>query len=298
MPPPGAPARVPRLIAHRGLRARFPENSLSGLRAALEAGAELLEFDVQLTADHEPVLMHDSTLDRLCGVPGDITRVHAADFASLRAYEPGRMGRQRFVEEPVATLADAVRLLEAHPAVQAFIELKPESIRVFGAQTVLERVSKTIEPVRTQCVLISFDTDVLELARERTDLRLGAVLREWEEREEAALGRVRPEFVFCDIRGLPDHGRLHIEGAQLGVFEVQTSDEALRLGHRGVELVETFDLVELKRQLAAPQRSRGRPRDRGGDRGERGDRGDRGNRDDRGNREERGDRDRSGNQES
>lgn len=254
--------RIPKLVAHRGLRARHPENTLSALRAALEAGATSFEVDVQLTADHEPVLFHDLTLDRVCGVPGEITRTAKAELVGLRAQEPTRFGRQRQVDEPLATLADCVALLAEHPAVQAFLEIKQESIDAFGLATVLEQVLRVVQPVRTQCVLISFCPEFLALARERSDLRLGAVLREWEEREEAILRRVRPEFYFCDIRGLPDHGRLSVEGAQLVVFEVTNSEEAIGLAQRGVEWVETFDVADLARQLASPQRQRKRWRER------------------------------------
>ncbi|HEY9197768.1 MAG TPA: glycerophosphodiester phosphodiesterase family protein, partial [Gammaproteobacteria bacterium] len=52
--------KPPILIAHRGYAARHPENTLSALQAAVAAGARWLEFDVQLSADHEPVLLHDT----------------------------------------------------------------------------------------------------------------------------------------------------------------------------------------------------------------------------------------------
>ena len=39
------------LIAHRGYPAHYPENTLIGLEAAIKAGAERIEFDIQLSAD-------------------------------------------------------------------------------------------------------------------------------------------------------------------------------------------------------------------------------------------------------
>lgn len=52
------------IFAHRGLPVKFPENSLAGFRYAVEHGAEGVEFDVHLTKDKVPVVMHDETLDR------------------------------------------------------------------------------------------------------------------------------------------------------------------------------------------------------------------------------------------
>ncbi len=51
-------------IAHRGARSLAPENTLAAARKALEAGADMWELDVNVTADGELVVMHDDTLTR------------------------------------------------------------------------------------------------------------------------------------------------------------------------------------------------------------------------------------------
>src|SRR5215210_706115 len=57
----------PANIGHRGLSARFPENTLAAFRAALEAGAGGIELDVRVTRDGHPIVMHDATVDRTTG---------------------------------------------------------------------------------------------------------------------------------------------------------------------------------------------------------------------------------------
>lgn len=52
------------VFGHRGYPAKFAENSLAGFRNAVENGAEGVEFDVQLTKDGVPVVMHDERIDR------------------------------------------------------------------------------------------------------------------------------------------------------------------------------------------------------------------------------------------
>lgn len=47
------------IFAHRGLPVKFAENSLEGFRYAVTHGAEGVEFDVHLTKDKVPVVMHD-----------------------------------------------------------------------------------------------------------------------------------------------------------------------------------------------------------------------------------------------
>ena len=64
-------SRLPELIARRGNVAEYPENTLPGLRSALELGARQLAFDVQLSVDRHPVLLNDSNLQRIAGVDRD-----------------------------------------------------------------------------------------------------------------------------------------------------------------------------------------------------------------------------------
>ena len=62
--PKNVSVKPPRLVAHRGYALRYPENTLPSLRVAIEAGARYIEFDVQMTADGVPVLLHDADLWR------------------------------------------------------------------------------------------------------------------------------------------------------------------------------------------------------------------------------------------
>ena len=51
-------------FAHRGFSGKYPENTMLAFRKALEAGADGIELDVQLTKDGEPVVIHDEKTDR------------------------------------------------------------------------------------------------------------------------------------------------------------------------------------------------------------------------------------------
>lgn len=86
------------LLGHRGDPANHAENSLAGFRAALECGADGVELDVWLSADGEPVVIHDGTLDRTTAARGPVA-VHTA--AELQ-----KMG--------VPTLRDALHVTRDH----------------------------------------------------------------------------------------------------------------------------------------------------------------------------------------
>lgn len=100
----------PRIIAHRCGGALAPENSLAGLQAAARRGCRAVEFDVMLTADATPILMHDETLERTTRCGG---RVADMTFAALRAGDPD-----------VPTLAEALAACR-RLGLWTNIELKP-----------------------------------------------------------------------------------------------------------------------------------------------------------------------------
>jgi len=49
----------PRICAHRGLSALYPENSLASFQAAIEAGAQEIEFDLRPAKDGRIIVRHD-----------------------------------------------------------------------------------------------------------------------------------------------------------------------------------------------------------------------------------------------
>ncbi|MBQ9112593.1 MAG: glycerophosphodiester phosphodiesterase [Clostridia bacterium] len=70
---------------HRGFCAEYPENTLVSFEAALELGVDAIEFDVWLTSDKIPVLMHDGNALRTCGVD---RKLREMTFSEVKELEP------------------------------------------------------------------------------------------------------------------------------------------------------------------------------------------------------------------
>lgn len=86
------------IFAHRGLPVKFAENSLEGFRYAAKHGAEGVEFDVHMTKDKVPVVMHDEEIDRTTDGSGyikDYTLNEIRKF-HLKNGEPVPMLRELF----------------------------------------------------------------------------------------------------------------------------------------------------------------------------------------------------------
>jgi glycerophosphoryl diester phosphodiesterase len=74
--------RLPRVFAHRCGGALAPENTLAGLRIAARMGVRAVEFDVMLSADASPWLLHDETLERTTNGVGRVCETRDANCAS------------------------------------------------------------------------------------------------------------------------------------------------------------------------------------------------------------------------
>jgi glycerophosphoryl diester phosphodiesterase len=106
----------PLVLGHRGYRARHPENTLRAFRAALAAGADGVECDIQKTVDSRYVVIHDPTVDRVTGAHGSIARM---SFGELRALDAG-------FGERIPELCELLALLP--PGAYLDLELKEETI--------------------------------------------------------------------------------------------------------------------------------------------------------------------------
>ncbi len=109
-------------LGHRGARALAPENTLAGMRAGMNAGADGVEFDVQRTSDGHLVVFHDDDLKRICGVGG---RVVTSALAQLRELDAGRHFGPQFSGELIPTLDE---LIETLPA-SAFLNIEAKRFR-------------------------------------------------------------------------------------------------------------------------------------------------------------------------
>lgn len=111
-------SRRPLIIAHRGLSALAPENTLIAFRMALQAGSDLIELDYHHSRDGVPVVMHDATLDRTTdanvrlGEKG--VRVITRNSEELATLDAGQWFHPSFAGEKVPTLLQALSLIQSN----------------------------------------------------------------------------------------------------------------------------------------------------------------------------------------
>lgn len=112
----------PLIIAHRGASAVAPENTLAAFEAAIAAGADGIEFDVRLTRDHVPVVIHDQTLRRTGGVRGRVADLTFAEFSQV---DVGSWFGESFAAQQVPSLEQLFELFRTNDML-LYLEMKSQ----------------------------------------------------------------------------------------------------------------------------------------------------------------------------
>ena len=98
----------PLVIAHRGFSGKFPENTQRAFMEAIEvSGCDGFETDVHLSSDGEPVIIHDTTLERTTNAKGP---VRAMSFKDLRELDAGSWMDSQFASERIMHLDELLEL--------------------------------------------------------------------------------------------------------------------------------------------------------------------------------------------
>ena len=148
-----------RLLAHRGARFNFPENTLESLRLVREEGADGIELDVQLSADGEPFVFHDDDLRRAAGRRVKVAELKWSELKQVRV----------FGGHPIPHLDDVLSAFESWPDGSLMLDFHQDSLAL--AEAVARRVA--LSPARERILaLTSYSRRSLLLRTRETDSRL------------------------------------------------------------------------------------------------------------------------------
>lgn len=252
---------VPLVIGHRGAAAKAPENTLPSFQLALEAGADLVELDYHLLAGGEPVVIHDTTLDRTTDAVshwgGEKIRVEGANLEALRRLDAGKWFDTRFAGTRVPTLELALEciLSSSVPLVERKSGDAASLIALLRNRGVVERV-----------VVQAFDWEFLkECHRLDPRLTLGALgpPSQWHGRQlKDEEKRLCSEFIEAAISagaGVVGWNRqvdaqsialAHRHGIAVWVYTINDPAEAQRLTAMGIDGIITDDPGLIRKHFA------------------------------------------------
>lgn len=160
------------IIAHRGFSGIAPENTLAAFEAAIAHEADSIEFDVQLSADGVPMVIHDATLLRTTGVPG---KVRKKTLEQLKLRDAGSWFSYRFRSERIPTLKEVLRTVTG---LKKFLYMEVKTHSQWSDEQIDELIDLIIEEGwENRCIVASFNARFIDRVRERSlNLSLGYIV--------------------------------------------------------------------------------------------------------------------------
>lgn len=183
------------VIAHRGASGNGPENTHAAFEAALAAGADGIELDVQLSADRVPVVYHDKTLAK---IGGPRRRVGELDVQALRKLDVGRWYHRRFAGQRMPTLDEVLERYGARTRLMIEIKVDGEIPGSSRVRALTDAVVSAVVASGVQPHVLSFSPEVIARVRRRAP-SLPCVL----DYDARPVGEVLPRLAGAHILCLP-----------------------------------------------------------------------------------------------
>jgi glycerophosphoryl diester phosphodiesterase len=152
----------PVLFAHRGAGKHAPENTLAAMKVGAANDYVAFEFDVKLSKEGIPILMHDETLNRTTSGEGEVAK---RSIGELEALDAGAWHSAAFAGEKIPRFSAIAKYLHGHGYL-ANVEIKPchgrekETGKAVAEMCVESWGDRLVKPL-----LSSFSEDSLEAAR-------------------------------------------------------------------------------------------------------------------------------------
>lgn len=241
----------PPVIAHRGASLLAPENTLAAFRKAKELGANWVEFDVMLTADHHVVVIHDRELNRTTNGDGLVIDHR---YSYLKTLDAGSWFNPLFSNEKIPLLEEVIELL-CQLNLSANIEIKAQiGHEEITAEKVLETIKKYWPESFPQPLLSSFSMPILEYIRAYSpESLIGYLMHGWHDDWQThcnLLGckTINVNYNFLDAEKV---GLIKKTNRLLLAYTVNDQHVAQELYSWGVDAIFSDNLKEL---IGYPQR--------------------------------------------
>jgi glycerol kinase len=232
-PPPKAPANSifvkdkPIFVGHRGDIHQHQENSIAAILASLKGGLTQVEFDIQISKDGIPVLLHDPDLERIHHHAGSIFDID-------------------FQQAPIQleSLWELIDNLTAYPQSHCYIEIKHDSIDYWGAETVLSCIRPLLR-TSLDYTLLARSQALLSQARKEGHKSIGANVRHYSEHEKQQLRQLAPDFLVINHERIPTSDKLWQGDWQWMIYEVTDNNKTQQLLQQGASHMISFHANQL-----------------------------------------------------
>lgn len=234
----------PTVMAHRGLSADAPENTLYAFSDAISAGADFIELDVQQTRDGVLVVMHDSNLKRTTGVNKNIWDV---DYADIQNLDAGSWFDPAYANARIPTLEETLQFVDKRARLN--IEIKPTK---HGSDTLEQDVAELITRYQytDACYVTSFSYGSLKKVKEvnpeiRTGYLMSVAYGQFYSLKYADAFSLNKVFVTSQVVNAA-----HQQGKQIFAWTVNSMSEVRSLCNLHVDSIITDDPVMVQNVIS------------------------------------------------
>jgi len=226
---------LPTIVGHRGVTETGPENTLGAIERAADEGATWVEFDVQLSGDNIPLVIHDETLDRTTDGAGRLIDRSAASLTSLDA---GKWFHKKFEGQKIPTFLEIVDLCD-HLGLGMNIEIKPGLGDHAGTTAAaLKDLEKFNWKDTSRLLISSFEHQSLVTAHQLAPaIPRGYLLHEIPSNWLMLLREIEATTLHSNYEtfSMRHQELIQAEGYPIMLYSVDTPQAALRMLNRGVE---------------------------------------------------------------
>ena len=234
----------PTVMAHRGLSADAPENTLYAFSDAISVGADFIELDVQQTRDGVLVVMHDSNLKRTTGVNKDIWDV---DYADIQNLDAGSWFDPAYANARIPTLEETLQFVDKRAKLN--IEIKPTK---HGSDTLEQDVAELLTRYQytDACYVTSFSYGSLKKVKEanpeiRTGYLMSVAYGQFYSLKYADAFSLNKVFVTSQVVNAA-----HQQGKQIFAWTVNSMSEVRSLCNLHVDSIITDDPVMVQNVIS------------------------------------------------
>jgi glycerophosphoryl diester phosphodiesterase len=220
-------------IAHRGASGSYPENTRLAFQKAIEARADMIELDCQLSDDGHVVVFHDERLSRIAKTRGAVGR---RSLEQLKQLDIGSWRKKIFCTERIQTLEEVLALVKGRAGLCVDIKQYPRSPS--GIELKLLFTISHFDYL-DRVVLSSFDYHCLKRVRELApEARIGIIFGKGAQADPIAAGievAARSIHVQKDLASRDFIRRAWDEGFDVYVWTVNGLDEIEKFASLGVQ---------------------------------------------------------------
>ena len=232
-----------RLVAHRGDMNSYPENSLLAFTKAAELGYKYLELDIQFSKDRVPIVIHDENLIRTTGIDKNLHEYLADELVSHKMLTQDNSERISLLH--IATLMQAVEILNDYPEITLFVEIKRQCLNYNDLDIVINTVTNAIQKAKFEIVIISFVKEVIETIQCENTVKTGWVTSKYDQEHHVIASNMQPDYLFCNVKKINNPSNLWEGPWKWVLYDITNPKFAYELLMQGVDFVETGDIVKL-----------------------------------------------------